>query len=99
MTVARIIRDLAERRENGALRRARLEGGKGGGGPGLLIDNFTENGRRLAQVNGRIGDGYAMRPRRDMNRLSARRAMTVRALVDMVCLSGRDLGAVLVALG
>lgn len=79
---------------------ASLLGGKGGGGGGGgFIDAYMDAGARLAAFHARIGVVVVMDVRRHMDRDNARCSITARALVDMVCLQGRDLSAVLRAHG
>ncbi len=101
IAVAGDYRALVEWRDGSALRCSSLESGlaSGGGGSGLFIDSFIQQGRWLAELHSRIGHGRAMEVRRNMDRGNARRAITVRALVDMVVVGGLDLTAVLVRFG
>jgi len=101
IAVARAYRDLIEWREGSALRIASLEAGRntGSAGGGLFIDSFIQQGRWLAELHRRIGQGVAMDVRRQMDRGNARRTITVRAVVDMVVVGGTDLSAVLVRFG
>jgi hypothetical protein len=76
---------LVEWRGGSALKCANLEAGRsGGGGSGLYIDSFVDQGRWLAELHRRIGDGVAMSPRRHMDRGNGRRAITVRVAVDLL---------------
>lgn len=87
---------LVEWREGSALRCASLEGGRsGGGGAGLFIDTYIDQGRWLDELRNRIGDGVAMSVRRHMDRGNARRAIKVRVAVDLLCLNGVAIKAVL----
>lgn len=87
---------LVEWREGSALRCASLEGGRsGGGGAGLFIDSYIDQGRWLAELRHRIGDGVAMSVRRNMDRGNARRAIKVRVAVDLLCLEGVAIKAIL----
>jgi hypothetical protein len=89
---------LVERHEAGAVRCASLEAWvQGGGGGGSVTDARLAEGREIAALRRRIGDGVAMSVRRV--RPSARGAgagaITDRALVDAVCLGDADLSDVL----
>jgi hypothetical protein len=91
---------LVEWRGGSAMRCASLEGGRsGGGGSGLYIDSFIDQGKWLATLHARIGDGVAMSPRRNMDRGNGRRAITVRAAVDMLCLTGVPVKTILQRFG
>ena len=96
ISVARAYRDLVEWREGSPLRCSDLNGSTGGGGgAGLYIDSYIENGRWLDVLRARIGEVVVMDIRRHMDRGNARRAVTARVAVDLVVLSGLDLSAVL----
>lgn len=100
VAVAEDYRALTEWREGSPLRCASLEAGRGGGGSGLFIDTWIEQGRWLGVLHARIGAGQALVLRRI--RPSARgtkRGIADRALVDMVCLRDMSLSAVLGAHG
>lgn len=87
---------LVEWREGSALRCASLEGGRsGGGGAGLFIDTYIDQGRWLAELRNRIGDGVAMSVRRHMDRGNGRRVIKVRVAVDLLCLDGVAIKGVL----
>jgi hypothetical protein len=86
---------LVEWREGSALRCSSFEAGREGGGSGQFIDTFIQRGLDLAQLHHRIGPDIAMAPRRHMDRGNARRTITVRAVVDMVCIGGQGLAEVL----
>lgn len=79
---------LVQWREGSGMKCASLEAGRGGSGSGMFIDTFIDQGQWLAQLRARIGDGVAMSVRRHMDRGNARRTITVRAGVDMLCLGG-----------
>lgn len=95
VAMAEMYAALAEWRSGSALRCSTLEGGTAGGGSGHFIDTFMERGRALAALQAAIGDVVALSPRRNMDRGNARRAISARAVVDMVCLAGLDLSEVL----
>jgi hypothetical protein len=86
---------IVEWRAGSALRCASLEAGRGGGGSGLFIATFMEQGRWLSELQRRIGDGVAMSVRRHMDRGNGRATITVRAAVDMLVLGGQDLSVIL----
>jgi hypothetical protein len=90
---------LVEWRAGSALKCASLEAGRGGSGSGLFIDSFIDQGKWLATLHARIGDGVAMSPRRHMDRGNGRRAITVRAAVDMLCLTGVPVKTILQRFG
>lgn len=91
---------LVEWREGSPLRCASLEGGRsGGGGAGLFIDSYIDQGRWLAELRGRIGDGVAMDVRRHMDRGNSRSPIRVRVAVDLLCLRGVAVKAILVRHG
>lgn len=99
VAVAQDYRALVEWREGSAMKCASVEAGRGGSGSGTFIDTFIQQGVWLAELHRRIGDGWAMQPRRNMDRGNARKAISTRALVDMVLIGGRDLTGVLEAFG
>lgn len=100
IAVAGDYRALVEWREGSGIKCASLEAGRaGGGGSGLFIDTYIEQGNWLAELRQRIGSGVALAVRRHMDRDNARRNILDRALVDMVVLDGTDLTAVLRAHG
>ncbi len=101
IAVARDYRTLVEWREGSALRCASLEAGRNtwSAGGGLFIDSFIQQGRWLAELQARIGDGVAFDIRRHMDRGNGRARITVRAAVDMVVVGGQDLSAVLARFG
>lgn len=95
IAMAEFYASLVEWREGSALRCSGFEAGREGGGSGQFIDTFIQRGLDLAQLHHRIGNGIAMAPRRNMDRGNTRRTISVRAVVDMVCIGGQDLTAVL----
>ncbi len=89
-------RALVERHEAGLIKCSSTEAGRaGGGGSGLAIDRFMDDGRWLSVLRDRIGDQTVMSPRRNMDRGNGRKAITARTLVDQVVLHGKDLSHVL----
>lgn len=86
---------LTEWRNGSPMLCSSFEAGREGGGSGHFIDTFIQRGLDLAQLHHRIGNGIAMSPRRNMDRGNSRRTITVRAVVDMVCIGGQDLTEVL----
>ena len=91
---------LVEWREGSPLRCASLEAGRsGGGGSGLFIDSYIDQGDWLAELRRRIGDGVAMDVRRHMDRGNTRRGIKVRTAVDLLCLQGVAVKAILKRFG
>lgn len=86
---------LVEWREGSALKCASLEAGRGGSGSGVFIDRFIDQGVWLATLHQRIGDGVAMSVRRHMDRGNTRCQITVRKAVDLLCLDGVPVKAIL----
>lgn len=96
IAMAAVYRTLVEHRDGSGMRCASLEAGReGGGGSGLFIDTFIAQGQQLAELQARIGSGVAMDVRRHMDRGNGRRAITVRAAVDLVVIAGQDVSVVL----
>lgn len=99
VAVARQYRHLTENHQAAGLRCASLEAGRSGGGAGgCFIDAFLDEGKRLAWMERRIGNGVAMAVRRV--RPSARGGskagiISDRQLVDAVCLGQMGLNDVL----
>lgn len=92
---------LVEWRDGSPMKCAALEAGRaGGGGSGLFIDSYIEQGRWLAELRRRIGAGQAMAVRRIRPSARGSRASIMdRALVDAVCLGGATLSDVLRSYG
>jgi hypothetical protein len=89
---------LVERLEASGMRGSSGEvlAGRSGGGGGDWIEAVIRDRRSLRAIERRIGDGWAIAPRRiaphaDRPRLAIR----VRAVVDMVCLGGKTIEGVL----
>lgn len=99
IAVSEDYRALVERHEAGLVKGSSLDGGAGGGGSGLAIDAYIQDGRWLSELRRRIGDGVTMQVRRHMDRDNARRAIRVQVLVDMVLVQGKTLSDVLRAYG
>lgn len=102
MAVARRYRDLAERHAAGGMKCASLEarGGGGSGQGGDFMDAYLAEGRELSMIQRRIGTGQAMALRRIRPSVRGSKAAIMdRRLVDMVCIEGADLSAVLRAHG
>lgn len=102
MAMARRYRDLTERHSAGGMKCASLEarGGGGAGQGGEFIDAFVAEGRELAAMHRNIGSGQSMAVRRIRpSKRGSKAAILNRCLVDMVCLGGSDLSAVLRAHG
>lgn len=95
IAVARDYRALCEWREVSALRCASLEAGRGGGGSGMFIDTFIDQGWWLDRLRARIGMAVALDVRRHMDRGNARHSVSVRAAVDMLVLGGQDVSTIL----
>lgn len=97
IAVGRAYRDLVEWREGSALKCASLEAGRaGGGGSGLFIDAFIQQGDWLQTLRNRIGETVViLSVRRHMDRGNARRPIMARAAVDGLLLQGLDLSAIL----
>lgn len=97
VTMAEDYAALVEWREGSAVKCASLEGGRGGGGggSGQFIVTYIKQGEWLAELQRRIGDGVAMSPRRHMDRGNGRRSITVRVAVDLLCLQGMPVKAIL----
>lgn len=97
ITMAEDYAALVEWRAGSALKCASLEGGRGGGGggSGIYIDTFVDQGKWLAELHRRIGDGVAMSPRRHMDRGNGRRSITVRGALDLLCLQAMPVKAIL----
>lgn len=92
---------LVERHEGAGIKCASLEGRGGGGGTGGgFADAYLAEGREIAAIRRRIGDGVALAVRRIRpSDRGSRAGITDRRLVDMVCVAGEDLTAVLRAHG
>lgn len=89
-------RALVERHEAGLVKCSSTEAGRGGGGgSGLAIDRYIEDGRWLSVLRDRIGQDAVLSVRRHMDRGNGRKTITSRVLVDLVVLHGKDLSAVL----
>lgn len=97
VAVATEYRALVEWREGSPLKCGSLEPGHGGGASGLFIDGYIAKGRRLSDLISAIGPDTALDVMRKGG--AARRAITVRAAVDMVVLQGASLAEVLRAHG
>jgi hypothetical protein len=64
VAVGQAYRDLVEWREGSGVKCQALDGRTGGGGSGLFVDTFIDQGEWLAVLRGRIGGGVAMAVRR-----------------------------------
>ncbi|MFN6976561.1 MAG: hypothetical protein ACK4OP_00415 [Gemmobacter sp.] len=96
IAMARHYRDLVERHDAGGMRCSSVEAQACRGGAGGFADAFLAEGRAIAAIRARIGDGAALVLRRI--RPSARGTRSVisdRALVDGVALGDMAVGAVL----
>jgi hypothetical protein len=84
---------LVERHEARGLRGVSVEtmmAGRGGPGVGGLSEAVLKEGRRLDALRRAIGDGLALEVQRVSRR--ARGVLTVRALVDGICVEGLAIG-------
>ncbi|MCJ8139502.1 hypothetical protein [Falsirhodobacter halotolerans] len=102
VAMARRYAMLTERHAAGGMKcssvEARTDGGGGDGGG--FMDAFVAEGRELDRIHARIGAGQAMVVRRVRpSARGTRLGIADRRLVDMVCLGGMDLTAVLEAHG
>jgi hypothetical protein len=105
--MGRIYRSLIEDRDAGAVRCSSLEATRAGGGSQEgFTDHRLAQSRRIDTLQARVGAGVAMTIRRirpsarntDLG-AGARLVITDRVLVDAVCLTDRDISAVLRAHG
>lgn len=71
--------------------------GSGRPGSGGIMDLILDEGRAIAAMQGAIGDGWALAVVRASKR--KRTPLSVRELVDRVCLRGQTISAVLEACG
>lgn len=95
--IARDYRGMVEWRAGSPVKGVNLDAG-GGGGDGLGIgysEAFLNAGEWLWKMQARIGPGFALRPRRHLDRDNARRTIPDQMLVDLVVLGDWDLSAVL----
>lgn len=91
---------LVERHEAGGMKCTALGRAGGGGSGGDFMDVFVAEGREIDMLRRRIGTGQAMVVRRVRPSLrGSKSGITDRRLVDMVCLGGMDVTAVLEAHG
>lgn len=103
VSMARHYRGLVERHGAGGMRCASMEAGRGGSGSGGgFMDAYLDEGREIARLQRRIGDGAALCLRRV--RPSARGGAKAglikdRALVDAVCIEGLTVSEVLARAG
>lgn len=88
---------LVERHDAAGIKCASVEGRAvgGTGGGGGFIEAYLAEGYEIETIRRRIGDGVALAVKRG----TGRRTITDRALVDAVCLAGKDLTSVLRAHG
>lgn len=100
IAMGRHYRALVERHDAGGMKCSALDAQRGDGAGGGFMDAFMDEGREIARIHARIGEGQAMALRRIRpSSRGSRRAITDRALIDMVCLSGMTLSEVLRAHG
>lgn len=91
---------LVERHDGAGIKCASLDGRSSGGSGGGFADAYLAEGREIAAIRRRIGDGVAMAVRRMRpSERGSRATITDRRVVDLVCLGGMDLTAVLRAHG
>lgn len=99
VAMARRYRALVEKHATAGVKLSSLGGSGGAGGQGGFAEAFFDEGREIAMLQRRIGDGVALAVRRV--RPSARgegaRVIQDRVLVDQVCLHQVSLRAVLEA--
>ncbi|MCJ8139368.1 hypothetical protein [Falsirhodobacter halotolerans] len=87
---------LTERHAAGGMKCMAIGPTTGGGKGGEFMDVFLAEGRELDMIHRRIGAGQAMAVRRVRpSARGTRLGITDRRLVDMVCLGGMDVTAVL----
>lgn len=93
--IAADYRELVKWRSGAPLKGSSLEGGRaGGGGSGLFIETYIDQGRALARLQDRIGRGVALEAGEEGRRVG-RRDILDRELLDAVVLSDMQLPAVL----
>lgn len=92
---------LAERCASAGLKCSSIEASTASGtGGGVWIDAVLGDLQRLDGMRGRIGEEWAMRPSGAAAHADrGHRSIRVRQLVDMVCIGGMTLSAVLAAFG
>lgn len=95
---------LVERYDAGGMKCTAIGGSTGGGSGGDFMDAYLRVGDELRFIRSCIGTGQAMavrrvRPSGRGGDAVPRRGITDRALIDMVCLGGMDMTAVLEAHG
>lgn len=86
---------LSEKHSAAGARCSSLEAAHRGSSGGSYIDALVAEGQRLQRMRAAIGDAWAMEPRRTAPNGDQRRAIRVRALVDLVCIEGKTLSQVL----
>ena len=97
VAMGRRYRDLVERHDAGGVKCSDLIGRVGGAGTDFM-DAYLAEGRELAAIRRRVGNGAAMAVRRirpSARSSAARRNIPDRVLVDMVCLGNRSVSDVL----
>jgi hypothetical protein len=99
IAIAGDYRELVKWRAGAPIKGSKLEGGRsGGGGSGLFIETYIDQGRALAVLEERIGRGVALEAGEE-GRRAGRRDIGDRELLDAVVLSDMQLPAVLRAFG
>lgn len=97
--IAADYRELVKWRAGAPIKGSRLEGGRsGGGGSGLFIEAFIDQGKALAVLQERIGRGVALVAGQE-GRRAGRRDIGDRELLDAVVLSDMQIPAVLRSFG
>jgi hypothetical protein len=92
-------RELNRWREGSPYRCSSFEAGRsGGGGSGLFIESYIEQGRALELLHHRIGTGVAIEAGQE-GRLAGRRDILDRELIDRVVLQDLQIPAVLRGFG
>jgi len=99
VAMARRYHDLVQHHDSGMMKCQAFDDARGGGG-GDAMDAWLREGREIEVLRARIGDGEALGLRRVRpSRRGARRAVMVRALVDMVVVGDMAVKEVLVRHG
>lgn len=100
IAMGRHYQTLVEQHDSAGMKCASVEargGGGGGSGQGGFIEALLHDREEIRSLHQRIGDGFALQVRRGAG--SGRRPITLRRLVDAVCLEDQDVTAVLRAHG
>lgn len=100
IAMGRHYQTLVEQHDSAGMKCASVEargGGGGGSGQGGFIEALLRDREEIRTLHQRIGSEFALQVRRATD--AERRPITVRRLVDAVCLEGQDLTSVLRAHG